>query len=71
MGQWCPPLSLRINLTFSDSFSFYKNLGTETVLKRFYYENVVRDLAILFNRAVNRWNQMSKVFLVLIERAMV
>ena len=62
----CPPLSLRINLTSSDSFSFYRNLETETVLKKFRCENIVGALAILFNRVVNRWNWMSEVLFVLI-----
>lgn len=54
MWQRWPPLSLRINLTSSNSFSFCKKLGTETILKKFCYENVVGALTILFNRVVKR-----------------
>lgn len=54
MWQRWPPLSFRINLASSNSFSFCKKLGTETVLKKFCYGNVVGALAILFNRVVNR-----------------
>ena len=67
MRQRCLPLSVRINMT-SDSFSFYKMLGIETVLKKFCYENIVGASAIWFNRVVNRWNRMSEVLLVLIEQ---
>lgn len=54
MWQRWPPLSFRINLTSSNSFSFCKKLGTETVLKKFCYENLFGALAILFNTVVNR-----------------
>lgn len=67
MWQRCPPLSLRINLTSSNSFSFCKKLRTETVLKKFCYENVVGALAILFNRVLNRQNKTCNVLLVLTE----
>lgn len=67
MWQRWPPLSFRINLASSNSFSFCKKLGTETVVKKFCYENVVGALAILFNRVVYRWNQLSNILLVLTE----